>query len=648
MPPAPAPAPATDDPLGRLLRRCLPALPWLILALAAGLRLWRLGAQELRGDEAFSYLFARLPLGQILPALLQEGDPHSPLHYYLLHAAMSLLGDGEFSLRLPSALLGIALVALLWRLGARTLGPRPALWLAGLAALAQGLVWLSQDVRNQPTLAALAAVAATLALLSAVRRGGLGRWLAYALLCALCVYSFYYGILALAAHAVYALALRERRHVLPRWAGAALLAGLLFAPWLAAMWPGLVAAGQLGDPARPALLGHWVETSAWLLAGADLPTSWASWLTLGGWALAGLGFGALWRRDRALALLLAGWSVGALLGIWAVRFLRSTFNAYYAVMAGPAFWALLAAGLDALWQRRRLGRAAALSLLALIAAINGWQLGRYYQDAGAGSRSVGYRPTAARVASLAGPNDLFLANFPDPCWGYYLREAPLAYAMQPQGPGAPREETEAALAGLAATYDRIWFVPLQALSWDRDGVVDHWLAYHALLQERSQHRFQTLYAYIPFQRAPQALRPLDARWEGIARLRGYHLTVDGLPIEGDEQPLRLTAGAELSITWLWEAEAALPQGYTVFVHLLGQDGRLLAQHDGVPAWGTRPTTTWQPGDLVLDRHTLTAPALAAPETGVLVVGFYASDTVVRAPLPDGSDALAVASVRLGE
>jgi mannosyltransferase len=630
------------------LRVCCAALPWLALLLAGGLRLYRLGAQELRGDEAFSYLFARIPLAEIAPALLREGDPHSPLHYYLLHGIMSFLGQGEFALRLPSALMGIALVALLWQLGRETLGRRPALWLAGLAAVTQGLVWLSQDVRNQPTLAALAAVAASLALLRAVRRGGWGWWLAYAGLCALCIYGFYHGAFALAAHAVYVLAQRDRRRLLLPWGGAVLLAGLLFAPWLLAMWPGLVAAGQLGDPARPALLGHWVETGAWLMAGAGMAPGLALCLTLGGWALAALGWVALWRRDRPLALLLGSWAAGALLGIWAVRLVRATFNAYYAAVAAPAFWMLLASGLDTLWRRARLGRIAALALLALIVGINGWQLGRYYRDAGAGSRSVGYRPTAAHIAAQARAGDLFLANFPDPCWGYYLRDVPIAYAMQPQGPGLSRDEIEAEVANLAFSYERIWFVPLRSPGWDRDGAVDHWLTYHALLQGRWQHNYHTLYAYIPLESTLAAMQPLEASWPGAALLRGYHLAVDGAPAGDAAQPLRLHTGAELALTLLWEAIEVAPQGYTVFIHLLGQDGRLLAQHDGAPVWGTRPTTTWQPGDLVLDRHTLTIPDLAAPETGALVVGLYTSDTIERALLPDGGDALQVLAVRLGE
>lgn len=631
-----------------MLRRWRAALPGLILLVAAFLRAFRLGAQELRGDEAFSYLFARRPLAEIAPALLREGDPHSPLHYYLLHVAMSLWGDGEFALRLPSALLGIALVFLLWRLAQEILGARPALWVATLAALSQGLVWLSQDVRHQPTLAALAAVAATLVLIGATRRGGVGRWLAYAALCALCVYSFYHGVFALMAHAVYVLALPGRRRALPRWAAAVLLAGLLFAPWLVAMWPGLVAAGQLGDPARPALLGHWVETSSWLLAGADLPAVLAHLLAVAALPLLALGGWSLWRRDWPLALLLGTWLLAGLLGIWGVRFVRATFNAYYAAVAAPAFWLLLVAGLDALWRPRRLGRMVALAVLVCLLGANGWQLGRYYRNQGAGARSVGYRPTAEHIAAHARPGDLFLANFPDPCWGYYLRQVPVAYAMQPVAPSPSRDEVAFALADLLSAYERIWFVPLRSPAWDAEGVVDDWLAHNALLHARTRHGLQTLYSYVPLEQALAAMQPSQATWPDLARLRAYHLTLDGLPVTEPAAPLALPFGAELSVTWLWEALGAPAQSYTVFVHLVGQDGRLLAQHDGVPVWGTRPTTTWQRGELVLDRHALTVPALSGPETGALIVGLYASETVERAPLADGGDALVVLPVRLGE
>ncbi|MCP4417703.1 MAG: YfhO family protein, partial [Chloroflexi bacterium] len=173
--------------------------------LGFGLRLFSLGQQELPGDEAFSYLFARMPLAEIIPTLLAEGDSHSPLHYLLLHGWMKLVGDSELALRFLSLLPGVLLLPLLAQLG-RRIGGRPfALLLTLLLAISQSHVWISQDVRNQYTLGLLLIVSATLLLTKLVDEewgGGInGRfsntfsrwgWLLYALLSTLAVYSHYY------------------------------------------------------------------------------------------------------------------------------------------------------------------------------------------------------------------------------------------------------------------------------------------------------------------------------------------------------------------------------------------------------------------------------------------------------------------------
>ncbi len=75
----------------------------------------------------------------------------------------------------------------------------------------------------------------------------------------------------------------------------------------------------------------------------------------------------------------------------------------------------------------------------------------------------------------------------------------------------------------------------------------------------------------------------------------------------------------------------------MFVHLVSDKGELLAQHDGPPLLGTRPTTYWEPGEFVLDRHTLALPAMPAGDLR-LHIGMYDSETVIRERWLDGSDA----------
>lgn len=606
--------------------------------LGLGLRLITLGSQELRGDEAFSYLFARLPWREIVPALLREGDPHSPLHYLLLHGWMGLLGESEFVLRLPSVIAGVLLIPLLWRLGLTLAERRQALLLALCGALSQGLVWVSQDVRNQYVLACALAVGATLALLRAVEKPTPGRWLAYALLSALTVYSFYYGVFALLAHGCYLLANREGRRRLPAWIASGLLALALFMPWLAAMWPRLIAAGQLSDAGRPELANYLARVGVWAALGSEIPRATGRWLALGAGMVALVGWRALWRKRRPLAVLLGAWLGGALWGLFLVQFSRATFSARYIAVAAPAAWGLFVAGVDALARaggtRRILGLAA---LLAILGA-NLVGLVTYYTDPDAW-RSAGYRPAAAHVAASALPEDLFLTNFPDPCWDYYLRDAPLPRTMLPAKPSQTRAVVEARLAELGEVYDRLWFAPLPSEAWDAEGQVSHWLDYHALLEERTQHGKLALRRYRPLRTASEAMHPLEATFGEEIALLGYHLAVDGRPLSPQAERLALSSGTDLQVTLLWQSRAAPTQDYTVFVHLLGADGHLLAQHDGVPVFGSRPTRTWAAGDLVLDRHTLPAPVKVAAQEGMLLVGLYRSDTIERLPLGDGRDAL---------
>jgi hypothetical protein len=57
----------------------------------------------------------------------------------------------------------------------------------------------------------------------------------------------------------------------------------------------------------------------------------------------------------------------------------------------------------------------------------------------------------------------------------------------------------------------------------------------------------------------------------------------------------------------WTAPAAVTADYTVYVHWLDDAGTLVAQHDGAPAAGRRPVSTWQPGEVILDRHGARVP-----------------------------------------
>ena len=65
--------------------------------IAAGIVARFLAPSGLWLDEALSVNIAKLPLGQMPGALVQDGSP--PLYYLLLHFWMLLFGQGDFAVR---------------------------------------------------------------------------------------------------------------------------------------------------------------------------------------------------------------------------------------------------------------------------------------------------------------------------------------------------------------------------------------------------------------------------------------------------------------------------------------------------------------------------------------------------------------------
>ncbi len=108
-------------------------------------------------------------------------------------------------------------------------------------------------------------------------------------------------------------------------------------------------------------------------------------------------------------------------------------------------------------------------------------------------------------------------------------------------------------------------------------------------------------------------------FESVAALAGYDLAA---PVAVAGQPYDVT------LYWLAQGEPAR-LGYTVFVHLLTADGRLIAQHDGPPARGERPTTGWVAGEYIADPHALEWVDTTYSGAGMIEVGLYDPATGVR-------------------
>jgi hypothetical protein len=623
-----------------------------LILLGFALRIFLLGEQELRGDEAFSYLFAHQPINQIIPTLVSEGDPHSPLHYLLLHGWMRLAGSTEFAMRYLSLIPSLLLIPLMIRLGSELWNKRLGLIAASLFTISQSLIWLAQDTRNQYTLMLFFATVSTVALIrasrnewSTLRKQNWKLWALYIVSAALTVYSHYYGIFPLMAHGLYLWFHPGRRPYLPIWLISGFAAGLLFLPWIMASWHSLVGAGQFSDPAQPELAHYLTVVGLEMVAGPAFSSWIGRWLFLSCILLSIYGSMHLAKREPGWNALLVGWLLIATLGIYLVQFQRATFNPFYISIASPAWWLLLSYGLYALWQKQDFWRLVTLVGLSAIILTSGIALFNYYTKPEY-RRSIGYRDIATHLEAEAEPNDIFVAHFPDPSLDYYLRDIPLPRRMIPISMNTPANETERSLAELSATFERIWFVPAHFSVWDPENIAFRWLDYHNLKEWELDYYQISLFGYRPQHALSESVTPIGLEIETVGQihLQSAFIAVNGRPMNVDNT-LEIKSGDSINVTLVWENLSPVPERYTVFVHLIGEDGSLIAQHDGIPLFGIRPTDTWLPGERLVDRHEMVVPDTGHIRTGAILVGLYHHQTLERQHFVNVGDSYQLTSVR---
>ncbi len=327
-----------------------------LLLLAFGLRVYALGSQELRGDEAFGYFFMQQPYGDLIPATLALQEPHPVASYFLHKAWLSLAGDSEFSLRFFSLWWGVLAVALLWRLARRLgFGPWPANLAALFMAVSPYLLWHAQDARMY-TMSLALTTATVLFAVEALQRG---RWpwaAAYIVTALLALHTHYYAIFVVAALNLFvvgrALFVPRTRALLAPWLLWQVILGALYLPWFTRA--GLILSTYGGNGDSPALPAAVLRSLTVFAVGETSPPALQLWWVAAASLLLLLGVArlALGGPDdrRTLGLLLLYLGVPLLATWWGAQS-RPIFNERYLAAAAAPFYLLLAAG-AARWPRR--------------------------------------------------------------------------------------------------------------------------------------------------------------------------------------------------------------------------------------------------------------------------------------------------------
>ena len=272
------------------------------------------------------------------------------------------------------------------------------------------------------------------------------------------------------------------------------------------------------------------------------------------------------------------------------------------------------------------GVAWTISALAVIGALSGAALARYYTDPVLTRDD--YRSIAQFVVATAHPNDAIVLIAPGQAevFDYYYKGNLPVYALPRQRPLDP----QATLAELEKIreYDKIYVVYWGADEADPQGVIPNWMdsrGYKTLDQWYGNVR---LAVYVMPEHSPpeEIVDDLNLRFGNAIELMGYR-----------GWKLAPTAGEVTQLQLQWRADQKTDRRYKVFLQLLDPRDQVIAQRDAEPAGEGRPTDTWQPGEAVLDNHGLLIPPGTPPGIYRRIIGLYDAQTMERLKLPDGTD-----------
>ncbi|HRO89269.1 MAG TPA: hypothetical protein PLC06_02115, partial [Promineifilum sp.] len=530
-----------------------------------------------------------------------------------------------------------------------------------LAALSPVLVYYSQETRMYALLALLAALSAwvLLAWLGGVRRP-LPWMAAYTLLLVAGLYTHYFFpavVVAQGAVVVWREWGKGRRgerekggrgerergsggallnsyfvsriSYLGQWVGMAAVAALLYLPWVP------VFLRQIGGRGEAAGLGEFaMESARWLALGTTVAPDEATWAVVAYVALVALGVAA-GRRRAVVALLLAliPLALMFLVGATDPAFFKFMLVVvpFLAVLAGAAWDDQLREGaaVDGRIRDIAIGLVAAVLTVAVLAG-SLLSLGNLYFDPA--YARADYRAMAARIAAEAHPNAGIILVAPNQweAFTYYHRDGAPVYPL-PRGRPDPAV-IEPELARIAATHDRLYVLYWGDAQRDPEHIIERWLDAHAFKASEEWVGDVRFVVYAVPGDAPAEATPSGATFAG---LNGESITLHEYAVwPGEARP-----GDVIQARLVWSADATPARAYKVFLHLLDEAGNVVAQHDGEPAGGSRPTTTWAAGEQVIDNHGVLLPSGLPSGDYTLRLGLYdALDPGARLAV-DGADGL---------
>ncbi len=611
------------------------ALPYVILFMAAALRLHWLGHQSFWNDEGNTLRLVERSIPDLLVSASR--DIHPPGYYLLLKSWWLLTGESEFALRAFSALCGTITVACVYTLG-RTLFSRGAGTVAALlVAINTFAVYYSQEARMYALLALMAA-AGMLLFVRWTRRPSWPLALGLALVNAAGLYTQYvFPFIMLTQGVLFVLWWlgRRDRASLGQYVALNLLTLILFVPQLSTalaqirQWP------RTGVPTDT--LTGLTTIVRWLTYGNTMTAvDWTIFIWPVLFALAALlpdwrsspGQPSWWRR--ALPWL---WLAICILPFFALGLFREA-NLKFLLPEEIAAALLMGRGIALLWEIgsanlnmliEALPRVLAVAGTASILSYSNTALTSLYTDP-AFARSD-YRAMAAVVSIDPRPGDAIILDAPNQAevfTYYYHGSAPL-YSL-PEGLGGDDAKTAAQVTTVIDKSQRLYVLYWGETERDPNRIVEKTLMDRAFEVNSNWYGDVRLVRYAKIPQVAATPTGIKANFGDSIQLQNAALSAASLQ-----------AGDVLGITLTWTTTKTLTERYKVFLHLLNAQGEIVAQRDAEPGNNMALTTTWQPGQPVIDTHGLLLPASLPAGNYTLILGLYDLNDPQQRLLVNGGD-----------
>lgn len=664
----------------------LPLIAILLLGLV--LRLYRLDALPLRGDEGFS---AQNWAGQSFLTTLQTTatiEPHPPLTYAVFRVwgvlfgtqhegilrLLPVLGKMGFApdpgslimhegiLRLLPVLGNLIGIAGLYALGRRLHSHTAGLLAAFFWAINPYQIWHAQDFRNYALWSTTSVVALWLAVRVMQRRRSLD-WALYGISMFLSAMIFYFDLLAMGAVGLFVLIVYRREWgFVVRWLVLNGAIALIVIATFLVLQGSLVGSGAYAgttayaDPLK--LITVFLPTIAF---GDTMPEALLAALGVGFALLflVGLWFIAQkWGRPADVlhqnglnrpfspletSIFLACVGIVPLVALCLAAIKFGIFTPRYVMLSAPAYsltGAIVIAKTrlrthpryDSIFQLQFLG----VSLFFGWVVLNIFTLNLYYHDA-TYAKTRDWRALSVYLAQNVTVDDVVIQTAVDAGFGYYYHlsgGAALDIGL-PRNFDQPADEIRTILQTRTAMHRSLWVVARTFDDWANFGVVEEWV--DANLQRVRQTVIDELPVrqYMPWDVSPDEIdaAPVSAF--------GPYVELAGARVFTPPEPT-----GELTIWLYWQPTQTSEMPLKVFVHLIGQEfnpatgSPLWTQSDYEPQQGRIHTNSWEIGMLYRDVYTLTVRDLPPGEYQI-VAGLYDPATNERVLTDEGEDSVPI-------